>query len=29
VKTGVRGIGFVRTSPSIAWPEDLMEKLPK
>jgi len=29
VKTGVRGLGFVRTSPSIAWPEDLVVKLPK
>lgn len=29
VKTGVRGIGFVRTSPTIKWPEDLEVKLPK
>lgn len=28
VKTGVRGMGFVRTSPSIQWPEDLTVKLP-
>ncbi|KUL92703.1 hemolysin secretion protein D [Bosea sp. WAO] len=27
-KTGVRGMGFVRTSPSIQWPEDLSVKLP-
>lgn len=27
-KTGVRGMGFVRTSPSIQWPEDLTVKLP-
>ncbi|MBI5112479.1 MAG: HlyD family efflux transporter periplasmic adaptor subunit [Rhodovulum sp.] len=29
VKTGVRGIGFVRTSPAAAWPKDLEVKLPK
>lgn len=29
VKTGVRGIGFVRTSARIAWPDDLVVKLPK
>jgi HlyD family secretion protein len=29
VKTGVRGIGFVRTSPSIAWPDNLVVKLPQ
>ena len=28
VKTGVRGIGFVRTNAAIAWPEDLQVKLP-
>lgn len=27
-KTGVRGMGFVRTSASIQWPEDLAVKLP-
>lgn len=27
-KTGVRGMGFVRTSPSIQWPEDLTVNLP-
>ncbi|QBR71654.1 efflux transporter periplasmic adaptor subunit [Beijerinckiaceae bacterium] len=29
VKTGVRGIGFARTDPSIAWPDDLVVKLPE
>ncbi|VTZ26767.1 putative HlyD family secretion protein [Methylocella tundrae] len=29
VKTGVRGIGFVRLSPSITWPNDLAVKLPQ
>jgi HlyD family secretion protein len=29
VKTGVRGIGFARTRPSIAWPDDLVVKLPQ
>jgi HlyD family secretion protein len=29
VKTGIRGIGFVRTSSSIAWPDDLVVKLPQ
>jgi HlyD family secretion protein len=28
VKTGVRGMGFVRTSPAVAWPQDLAVKLP-
>jgi HlyD family secretion protein len=28
VKTGVRGLGFVRTSPSAEWPESLAVKLP-
>jgi len=28
VKTGVRGMGFVRTSPAVAWPPDLAVKLP-
>lgn len=28
VKTGVRGMGFVRTSPSASWPADLTVKLP-
>ena len=28
VKTGVRGMGFVRTSLSASWPDDLMVKLP-
>jgi HlyD family secretion protein len=28
VKTGVRGLGFVRTDPKIAWPEELAVKLP-
>lgn len=28
VKTGVRGLGFVRTSPSAAWPDSLAVKLP-
>jgi HlyD family secretion protein len=28
VKTGVRGLGFVRTNPPPAWPEDLQVKLP-
>ena len=28
VKTGVRGLGFVRTSPSAKWPESLAVKLP-
>jgi HlyD family secretion protein len=29
VKTGVRGLGFVRTDPKIAWPAELMVKLPE
>lgn len=29
VKTGVRGLGFVRTNPSIAWPQDLQVRLPQ
>ena len=28
VKTGVRGIGFVRTSSAVSWPDDLAPKLP-
>ena len=28
VKTGVRGLGFVRTSPRAKWPESLAVKLP-
>jgi HlyD family secretion protein len=28
VKTGIRGMGFVRLSPTIAWPPDLDVKLP-
>jgi HlyD family secretion protein len=28
VKTGVRGLGFVRTNTSVAWPADLAVKLP-
>jgi len=28
VKTGVRGLGFVRTDPNAAWPPELMVKLP-
>ena len=28
VKTGVRGLGFVRTSPEARWPEALVVKLP-
>lgn len=28
VKTGVRGLGFVRTSPSAKWPDSLTVKLP-
>jgi HlyD family secretion protein len=28
VKTGVRGMGFVRTRPAVAWPPDLAVKLP-
>src|SRR4029077_8191796 len=29
VKTGVRGLGFVRTDPKISWPEELVVKLPQ
>ena len=29
VKTGVRGIGIVRTNPATAWPHDLQIKLPQ
>ena len=29
VKTGVRGMGFVRTDLAAAWPEDLVIKLPQ
>ena len=28
VKTGVRGMGFVRTGSAISWPDDLAVKLP-
>ena len=28
VKTGVRGIGFVRANDGVAWPDDLQVKLP-
>ena len=29
VKTGVRGLGFVRTDPKTAWPAELVVKLPQ
>jgi HlyD family secretion protein len=29
VKTGVRGLGFVRTKAGVEWPQDLQVKLPK
>jgi HlyD family secretion protein len=29
VKTGVRGLAFVRTNPKIAWPDELTVKLPQ
>jgi HlyD family secretion protein len=29
VKTGIRGLGFVRTKSDIDWPADLLVKLPK
>ena len=29
VKTGVRGLGIVRTNTATAWPEDLQVKLPQ
>lgn len=28
VKTGVRGLAFVRTDPKVPWPDDLQVKLP-
>ena len=28
VKTGIRGMGFVRTGPGAKWPENLAVKLP-
>jgi len=28
VKTGIRGLGFVRTDPKVAWPPELVVKLP-
>jgi len=28
VKTGIRGLGFVRTDPRVPWPENLQVKLP-
>ena len=28
VKTGIRGLGFVRTDPKVAWPPELAVKLP-
>ena len=28
VKTGIRGLGFVRTDPKVAWPAELAVKLP-
>jgi HlyD family secretion protein len=28
VKTGIRGLGFVRTDPAVSWPENLAVKLP-
>ena len=28
VKTGVRGLGFVRTDPKVPWPTELTVKLP-
>jgi HlyD family secretion protein len=28
VKTGVRGLGFVRTDLNVAWPPELALKLP-
>jgi len=28
VKTGLRGIGFVRTDSATRWPKDLAVKLP-
>jgi HlyD family secretion protein len=29
VKTGIRGLGFVRTDPKTAWPDELAVKLPR
>jgi len=29
VKTGVRGLGFVRTQTKIAWPDEPAVKLPQ
>ena len=29
VKTGVRGLGFVRTDPKVTWPAELVVKLPE
>jgi HlyD family secretion protein len=29
VKTGVRGLGFVRTKTDVDWPQELQVKLPK
>ena len=29
VKTGVRGLGFVRTDPKIPWPDELAVRLPQ
>ena len=29
VKTGVRGLGFVRTDSNVPWPDDLVVKLPR
>ena len=29
VKTGVRGLGFVRTSSTVSWPDNLVVKLPQ
>jgi HlyD family secretion protein len=29
VKTGVRGLGFVRTDPKTPWPDELIVKLPQ
>ena len=28
VKTGVRGVGYVRLNDQVAWPDDLQVKLP-
>jgi HlyD family secretion protein len=28
VKTGIRGLGFVRSDPKVQWPDDLQVKLP-